>query len=154
MRQTSHQGQHLLSLPGGPQIDQVMQLLHIYRGPRAVSWRLSLVIGSDSEFPWARLAISVGFPVMSITPWLLESLLPLLSRAPQTWPNVRPWLSKFTSISHWRLSDGNQGRDQSKHRGWPVEVSCRNLYLVLDNHHLLVSPLFPAVFFCNDLHLL
>lgn len=63
----------LLPLPGVLQTHQATQLSHIWQeglGPIQFHPGI-LVTGSDSEFPWARQAVSVGFPVKSLIPWLL-----------------------------------------------------------------------------------
>lgn len=84
-----------------PQIDHAAQLSHICRWSRSVPCRLAGCWFRLCEFPWARLIISVGFSVMFLSPWLLQSLLPLLLRAPWAWPNAWLWVSESASFSYW-----------------------------------------------------
>lgn len=74
------------------------QLWHLRRGLTLVPCRLSGSWFRICEFLWVKLVVSVGFPMMFLTPWFLQSLLPLLIGE---YPNVWPWISQSASICHW-----------------------------------------------------
>lgn len=70
---------------------------HLHRRLTLVPCMLSGFWFRICEFLWVKLVVSVGFPVMFLTPWFLQSLLPLLIGE---YPNVWPWISQSASICH------------------------------------------------------
>lgn len=103
-----------------------MQLSYICRGHRLVPCRFPGYWFILCEFLWTRLAISVGFPVMCLTPQSQVSYNPSCISSAGL-PELSPMfglvsLNLHPSVTKWRLSANNLDRHESNRRGQPLKA--------------------------------